>query len=352
MALIKGMKSTRDLPRVLAKLHLDTFNLLSPTDSGGPTPGFFFASAQDFDDASMVVAIIDQAGLGLPDRGYYLKTDAKSVETRKAYTAHVARMLELAGEPKARTAADAQAILDLETALAKGSMDLVKRRDPKNLNHRLSLAQLQALTPSFDWKVYLAGVKMPPTHHFLVTSPDFLEAFQAQLQATGLPTWKAYLRWHLVTPRPRCCRRSSSRSTSASTDTRSPGPRSSRRAGSAARPRPTATWARPWARSSWRRPSRPRARSATSELVRRHRAALWQDIEHLDWMGAATKKQAHGQARAASSTRSATPTTGGTTRALTIARGAALANAPGQRLRVAPAAGQDRQAGRPQPSGT
>src|SRR6201993_2466526 len=99
---------------------------------------FRFESIQDFRDASQVVANADQGGLGLPDRDYYLKTDAKSEELRKAYLTHVQKMFELLGDSADRAAGEAQTVMRIETALAKGSMTRVDRRDPKKLDHKLT----------------------------------------------------------------------------------------------------------------------------------------------------------------------------------------------------------------------
>src|SRR6202040_1961243 len=106
-------------------------------------PFFGFTGQQDYDDVSKVVAQIDQGGLSLPNREYYIKTDEKSVETLKKFRAHVQKMFVLAGEPEAQASADAGTVIELETALAKPQMDNVKRRDPKNINNKMSLAQIR-----------------------------------------------------------------------------------------------------------------------------------------------------------------------------------------------------------------
>jgi len=145
-----------------------------------------------------VIAGTDQGGLGLPDRDYYLKDDAKSVELRAKYLAHVQKMLELSGETATAAAADARAVVDLETALARASLERVKRRDPANIYHKMKVAELQALTPVFDWTAYLAAAAGPAVIELNVTVPDFFKAFNAQLDSTPLDAWKAYLRWHLL----------------------------------------------------------------------------------------------------------------------------------------------------------
>ena len=163
---IDAIKDKSQLADELAHLHQITISLASQNDSGFKTALFGFASGQDLDDASKVVAQLDQGGLGLPDRDYYLKDDAKSVETRQQYLAHVQKNFELMGENPARAAADAKVVMEMETALAKGSMDLVKRRDPANLDHKLSLVEVRALDPSFSWDQYLKALSPPATEHY------------------------------------------------------------------------------------------------------------------------------------------------------------------------------------------
>ena len=118
------------------------------------------------DDASKVVASADQGGLGLPDRDYYLKDDAKSVETRQQYGAHLQKVFELLGEDPSKAAADAKVVMDMELSWRKSSMDIVKRRDPANLNHKMTPAELRALTPNFSWDDYLSGIGAPVTAHY------------------------------------------------------------------------------------------------------------------------------------------------------------------------------------------
>ena len=101
-----------------------------------------------------MIAFADAGGLGLPDRDYYTKTDAKSQETRQKYVEHVQHMFELLGEAPAAAKAHAQTVMDIETALAKASLTRVEKRDPYKLFHKMTPAQLQALTPSFHWAAY------------------------------------------------------------------------------------------------------------------------------------------------------------------------------------------------------
>jgi endothelin-converting enzyme/putative endopeptidase len=162
---------------------------------------FGFGSNQDFEDSTQVIAFADAGGLGLPDRDYYTKTDAKSEEIRAKYVAHVQRMLELAGEPGPTAAADARTVMALETALARASLTRVERRDPYKIFHRFDRIQLKALTPAFDWDAYLREQGLVDVKVANVTEPTFYEELDRLIGAESLDTWKAYLRWHLVSAR-------------------------------------------------------------------------------------------------------------------------------------------------------
>jgi predicted metalloendopeptidase len=107
-------------------------------------------------------------------------------------------MLELSGEPPAQAAADAQAVLAIETGLANAAMDIVLRRDPENQNHKMSLQQLQALTSSFDWSRYFAAMHAPASQQYLVLAPDFFKEMEKLIAAQPLDHWRAYLRFSTI----------------------------------------------------------------------------------------------------------------------------------------------------------
>jgi putative endopeptidase len=182
---ISQLKSKTEIPDVAASMVDD--NVL-----------FGFGSAQDYRDASQVIAEADQGGLGLPDRDYYLKDDAKSVDLRKAYIAHVQKMFELLGDQPDAASAEAQTVMRIETALAKGSMTRVERRDPKNLDHKMSSADFAKINPDFQWQIFFAKVGLPSLTSLNVTSPNFFKAMNEELGKESLADWKVYLRWHLV----------------------------------------------------------------------------------------------------------------------------------------------------------
>jgi putative endopeptidase len=159
---------------------------------------FNFTSSPDAKNSTQVIADADQGGLGLPDRDYYLRTDAKSVKLRDQYVAHVQKMLELSGESPTQATADSQAILRIETDLAKGALDRVARRDPTQIYHKMSVKDLAALSPDIDWPKYFSGLGAPAFTDLNVAVPDFFKALDAVLKSISVADLKTYLRWHLI----------------------------------------------------------------------------------------------------------------------------------------------------------
>ena len=184
---IAAIKSLADLPELIGHMHQHGFG-----------PFFSWDSGQDFKDATQVIAQADQGGIGLPDRDYYIKDDPKSVEIRKDYVAHVQRMFQLAGEPQEKAATDAQIVMNIETALAKVSLDLVSRRDPEKQYHKMTLGEMQQLAPQFSFTKYFAGGEIPPVDSINVAWPDFFKGMNDVVKSTPLDEIKTYLRWHVI----------------------------------------------------------------------------------------------------------------------------------------------------------
>jgi endothelin-converting enzyme/putative endopeptidase len=200
---IDALARKADLVDVLARIHSRYVGAWAPDDNQSPTAVFGFTAAQDFDDATRTLPQFDQAGMNLPGRASYLSDDARSKDLRDKYVAHVARMLALGGEAEATARAEAPAVLAIETDFARGAMDNVKRRDPKNIYNVMTLAQAQALVPSLDLKRYLTLVGAPAAERYQVTSPDFFRGLETMIQKHSLDEWKAYLRYttlHFAAP--------------------------------------------------------------------------------------------------------------------------------------------------------
>jgi len=187
LANIAAIKSKSALPAFLANVHKHASGFL-----------FGFGADQDFGDATQVIAFANAGGLGLPDRDYYTKDDQRSKDLRDKYVAHVAKMLELAGQYPESAAADAKTVMKIETDLAKASLTRVERRDPYKIYHKMKVSEFQKLTPSFDWSRYFAEAGLPGVKTLNVTQPKFFEAVEHELKSVPLSDWKAYLRWHAV----------------------------------------------------------------------------------------------------------------------------------------------------------
>jgi endothelin-converting enzyme/putative endopeptidase len=184
---IAAINSKTGIPDVVAHLHRT-----------GTTPFFRFSSSPDAKNSTQMIADLDQGGLGLPDRDYYFKTDEKSAETRKQYLAHVQKMFELLGVAPADAAKKAQAVMDMETALAKGSLDRVARRDPEKLYHKMPVKDLVALDAGFDWARFFRAAGAPRFQSLNVDVPDFVKALDSVIMTASLEDLKTYLTWNLL----------------------------------------------------------------------------------------------------------------------------------------------------------
>jgi putative endopeptidase len=253
---------------------------------------FNFGSDQDQKDSSKQIGEVDQAGLGLPDRDYYLNQDERSKTLRTQYVEHMTKMFTLIGDTPEQAAKEAKSVLAIETALAEGSMARVDRRTPKNVYHVMTIAELQALTPEFDWKVYLDAKKQGGLETVNVASPGFFKAMNQQIESADVDALKSYLRWHTIhryapnlsdafvqenfhfyaatlagqkelAPRWKRC--------TASTD---------RALGEAV--------GQDWVQKNFP----PAAKDNMEKLVKALEASLDEDIKHLDWMSDATKVEA------------------------------------------------------------
>jgi endothelin-converting enzyme/putative endopeptidase len=188
LSVIDALTDKSMLPYILATQHLAL----------GNNSLFSFNAHQDLADSSQVIAFALAGGLGLPDRDYYTEADPKLKEIRDKYVIHIAKTLQLIGEPASDATRDAQTILHIETALAEKSLTPVQQRDPYNLFHKMDRAQLQALTPNFNWNDYLTAMGIANVQNFNVTEPEFYKELNSLLQTISLDDLKTYLRWHLA----------------------------------------------------------------------------------------------------------------------------------------------------------
>jgi len=163
-ALVEKLKTTKDLPMVLAAFRNNSYGSV-----------FGFGSTPDQKDSRMTIAALNQGGTSLPDRDYYLNQDDKSKTLRDAYVKHVAKMFVLAGDDPAKAATAADTILSIETKIAQNQRDRVANRDPDKRYNKMSVADLQKLTPDFDWAVYFKEIKAPKFDSLTVGQPEFFQ---------------------------------------------------------------------------------------------------------------------------------------------------------------------------------
>ena len=318
---IDRIKTAKDLIPVLASLH-----------GRGVNAAFAFESQQDFKDATQVIAAVSQAGLGLPDRDYYLKGDEATAKIRAAYVDHIASMFGLLGDKPEAAKAAAATVLRFEHALAESSLSHEARRDPQKNYHRLERAGLEKAAPSFVWSDYFTTLGAFDVSAINVAQPEFIKGFDALLlagapcvadapsegaakvaeakpaAAKGKPAavkgcaapakkfpaaeWKTYLRWHTIRA--------------------AAGSLSSRFVDERFRFEHTLTGAEKLP-PRWKRCVRAvdgalgealaqpfvakmlgaEGKAATKQMVQNLEHALSDDLDHLAWMDAETRKKAH-----------------------------------------------------------
>ncbi len=184
---IAALQSIDELPVLLAHLHTIGVNAF-----------FGMGSNQDFADSTQVISFYGAGGLGLPERDYYTRTDAKSVEQRKQYVDHVRKMFMLAGEPETQAAKDADTVMAIETRLAKASLTITETRDPQNLNHPTDVAKFSKELTHFSLPDYVAAAHAPTAGKANDMEPKFFAEFNALVADTPLDQISTYLRWHLL----------------------------------------------------------------------------------------------------------------------------------------------------------
>jgi endothelin-converting enzyme/putative endopeptidase len=188
-----------ELARIDALKSRDQLTALIARDQRLSVDAFLgFGSQQDSKDATREIAAISQGGLGLPEKDFYFRTDADSVRTRQQYVEHLAKMLQLLGQPQASATANAQKIMDLETTLAKASMGNVELRDADKTYHMKDTKAFAATIPALHIDEFLKDVGAPAVSELDDANPDFFPALNQVLMTTDLETIRNYLRLKLV----------------------------------------------------------------------------------------------------------------------------------------------------------
>ena len=184
---IEAAKDKATLIDAVARVHLI-----------GPNPLFNFYSLPDLHNADQVIANLDQGGLTLPDRDFYLKDDPKNAELRKALVEYATRVFTLSGQSEQQAADSAQTVLRIEIGLAKDSMDRTARRDPKNRDHKMSRPDVLALASNFHLDRYFTDIGAPSFSELNVSNPDFFKQVNSVIESESLDSLKTYVSWHML----------------------------------------------------------------------------------------------------------------------------------------------------------
>ena len=185
---ISSIKDTKNLLDVVAQFQTKGIDVMLGLGAG-----------QDMKNSSKMVLYLNQGGLGMPNRDYYVNTDKRTTDIRKGYLPHVAKMLQLLGENEQNATKQAAAVVGLETNLAKASRKLEDLRDPYANYNKKTIKDLAKLSPSIDWVSFFSKMNIPSLDTVIVGQPEFLQAVEKSLKNTKLDTWKNYLKYHLVT---------------------------------------------------------------------------------------------------------------------------------------------------------
>ena len=153
---------------------------------------------QDQKDSSQQIVNTAQGGLTLPDRSYYIDDSPRSQKLRDQYVEHVTKMFVLLGDSPDKAAEEAKSVMSIETALAKGAIDRVELRDPAKRYHIMTLAELQALSPAYNWDAYVKGIKIGEFKTLNVATPTYFTAMNAEIDSASVDSIKSYLRWHAL----------------------------------------------------------------------------------------------------------------------------------------------------------
>jgi putative endopeptidase len=277
---IQGMKTTADVGKMITRFQ--SYAMFVP---------FAIVAGPDNHNPNDVIAQIYASGLGLPDRDYYVKTEPRFVEAREKYLAHVAKTFELAGASSAEAKKSAATVMRMETDLAKASLDNVALRDPKATDHKTKMADLQKLTPRYDWTAAFRALDVKPGD-LNVAEPKFLEEVNRQLGAVSLSDWKTYLDWQLLDAASPSLSKPFVDENFAFNGAYLAGqkemkPRSIRCAESADRLLGEAL-----GKKYVEKYFPPEAKARMQEMVKNLRLAMRETIEGLDWMSADTQKRA------------------------------------------------------------
>ena len=184
---VNAIQNKADLMKVVADLH-----------TKGIYPMYSIYSAADQKNSEMEVAYISQGGLGMPDRDYYMKDDARSKEIQAAYLVMVQKMFVLTGSDEATAKSNAAIIYNLEKRMASVSMTKLEQRDPQKMYHKMNIEGIQKIAPEIDWALHFQQIGLPNPGDFIVGQPDFITELGKMVNQVSVDDWKIYMNWKVI----------------------------------------------------------------------------------------------------------------------------------------------------------
>jgi len=184
---IQRLSSIADVQNYIAKMHRTGVNSL-----------FYVFSEADQQNSSMTIAYVYQGGLGLPDVDYYTNDDESSKKLRADYKDHLTRMFIINGSSEKESTKQADAVIEIETKLAKISKTRLERRDPNANFNKMNIDELSSLSPDFNWSTYFNTIGLSDPGDINVAQPDFFKGISTIMSNTDLEDWKAYLTWNTI----------------------------------------------------------------------------------------------------------------------------------------------------------
>ena len=278
---IDGLQRPADVQWMISQLH--RIAIAAPFQLYGDS---------DVHEPSNVIGHLYAAGLGMPDRDYYLKEDERFREARARYRTYVTRLFELAGAPAKEAGEAAESVLAMETAFARASLDNVALRDPKATDHKMSPAELQKLTPAFDWAAYFEAQRVMPGAALNVNEPAFMLELNRQLRETPVGQWRAYLKWHVLNSAAPFLSDAFVQEEFAFNGAFLNGAREMKPRWKRCAEATDNLLGDPLGRKYVEKYFPPEAKARMQELVANLRLAMQETIQGLEWMGAATKQRA------------------------------------------------------------
>jgi len=194
LRLIEQLRSRKGLPGLLGFFNRTHYEMLDSNPRA--IAPIWAAVINDDRDAARMIVSLQQAGLGLRGRDEYLSSDPAQIDLKRQYREHIAHVLGMAGAPDADRQADA--VLALETKVAKAQLSPEELSHPADLYHKVRVLDLRRSAPGFDWQRFLAASGFGRPGAILVSSPSYLAAIAKSARDEPLATWRSYLRWQLL----------------------------------------------------------------------------------------------------------------------------------------------------------